>query len=973
MTGEEQTGPGREFAPADPPISGYSAALFLHETLDPPGGLAHEGVWPKAATESAVALVARLRAAGFRTALIVSGDHHGPDAHAEHNSALFDVVTRHRAGDDASATMLLEAAEELKVSPDEVVVITASAQTAGDARSAGFGLVVGVRGLVSRQQLEDAGAMVVVGDLAELDLGVSRSDPWVLRYDGFDPMHEGHREVLTALGNGYLGFRSTHPERRDDGVHYPGTYIAGVFNRTRVDVEGYQAHEEHLVNLPSWLPFDVRFGNSPWWSEQQARHADEQRRLDLRRGVLSRLVSLRDSSGDLDIVQRTFASMEDPHLVVMETTLTPRGWSGRLRVRAGVDAAIRNANTGAPFTTHLTPPDFDVLDDGLLCEVDTTQSGVRIAVAVRTEVDGAVDVLAHQRHVGTSSASEEFDLLVTDGTSIRVVKLAALVTSKDPAIASARDGAMAVLRRNTENFDTLLERHQAAWQRLWQLFEIRLHGQPDAQLMLNLHLFHLLQAISSHTGRVDAGVPARGLNGEGYRGHIFWDEMFVLPVLGQRLPEITRGLLDYRWHRLDAAREAARAAGWVGAQFPWQSGSDGREETPQQLYNQYSRRWMPDNSSRQRHVGLAVAFEAWQYFQETGDLPWLATRGADLMVEVGRYFASRASWDPEDERFHIDGVMGPDEYHDGYPEAPGEGLRDNAYTNILTAWLFARLADARELLDGHYWDDVADRLQITTSDLQRWDQLRRGLSVPFHEDRVISQFAGYDRLAEFDWADYRHRYGNIGRLDLILESEGDATNRYKLSKQADVLMLLYLLGADGLLEQLSEMEYQITRDDLRRTLQYYSHRTSHGSTLSRVVHASVWAGFDPAHSWDLFREALVADLDDTQGGTTRHGVHLGAMAGTADIVVRSFAGLTLNGGDISFSPSLPDHLTGVSFTIQHRGHCLAVTVTHTQLVVRAAPSTADPVGVRIGAIRHELAGNSTITAPSPTLSERKAQ
>lgn len=973
MTSDERVGRSSEFAFAAPPVSGYSAALFLHETLGPPVELGHEGVWPRAATESAVALVARLRAAGFRTALIISGDRHGADADAEHNPAPFDVVIRDRAGDEASATVLLEAAEELGVLPGEVVVITASADTAGAARSAGFGLVVGVRGWVSRQQLEDAGAMVVVGDLAELDLGVSRSGPWVLGYDGFDPMHEGHREVLTALGNGYLGFRSAHPERRDDGVHYPGTYVAGVFNRTRVALRGHQVDEEHMVNLPSWLPFDVQFGDSPWWSEQQARHADEQRRLDLRRGVLSRLVTLKDRSGDLDIVQRTFASMEDPHLVAMETTLTPRGWSGRLRVRAGVDAAIRNANTGAPVTTHLTPPDFTVSDDVLVCEVDTTQSGIRIALAIRTEVDGADDVLARQRHVGISSASEEFDLLVTDGTPIRVVKIAALVTSQDPAIASARDGAMAVLRRHTEHFDTLLERHHAAWQRLWQLFEVRLHGQPDTQLMLNLHLFHLLQAISPHTGRVDAGVPARGLNGEGYRGHIFWDEMFVLPVLGQRLPQITRGLLDYRWHRLDAAREAARADGWVGAQFPWQSGSDGREETPQQLYNERSRRWMPDNSLRQRHVGLAVAFEAWQYFQESGDLPWLATRGADLMVEVGRYFASRATWDPADERFHIDGVMGPDEYHDGYPKTPGEGLRDNAYTNVLTAWLFARLAEAREHLDGHYWDDVADRLQITTEDQQRWDQLRHDLSVPFHEDGIISQFAGYDRLAEFDWAGYRHRYGNIGRLDLILESEGDATNRYKLSKQADVLMLLYLLGADGLLEQLAEMGYHLTHDDLRRTLQYYSGRTSHGSTLSRVVHASVWAGFDPAHSWDLFREALVADLDDTQGGTTRHGVHLGAMAGTADIVVRSFAGLTLNGGDLSFSPSLPEHLTGVSFTIQHRGHCLAVTVTHTELVVRAAPTTAVPVGVRVGAIRHELAGGSTVTAPSPTVTERKAE
>ena len=165
--------------------------------------------------------------------------------------------------------------------------------------------------------------------------------------------------------------------------------------------------------------------------------------------------------------------------------------------------------------------------------------------------------------------------------------------------------------------------------------------------------------------------------------------------------------------------------------------------------------------------------------------------------------------------------------------------------------------------------------------------------VPFHDKGIISQFEGYSRLLELDWDRYRSLYGNIERLDLILEAEGDSPNRYRLAKQADVLMLLYLLGDDQLAALLARLGYTVTEANIARNVDYYLARTVHGSTLSRVAHASVLAAADPHRAWATFREALDADLDDTQGGTTHTGVHLGAMAGSIDVVQRSFAGLRM--------------------------------------------------------------------------------
>ena len=174
------------------------------------------------------------------------------------------------------------------------------------------------------------------------------------------------------------------------------------------------------------------------------------------------------------------------------------------------------------------------------------------------------------------------------------------------------------------------------------------------------------------------------------------------------------------------------------------------------------------------------------------------TIGMELIVEIIRCFASMATYDPEADRYDIDGVMGPDEFHDGYPGRPGSGVRNNAYTNILLAWIAGRAAALLGQLDRRDDGRTRRRLRLSGDELERWDRLSRRLRVPFHIDGVISQFEGYADLAELDWPAYRARYDDIGRLDLILAAEGDTPNRYRVSKQPDVLMLLYLLSAEDL-------------------------------------------------------------------------------------------------------------------------------------------------------------------------------
>jgi alpha,alpha-trehalase len=206
---------------------------------------------------------------------------------------------------------------------------------------------------------------------------------------------------------------------------------------------------------------------------------------------------------------------------------------------------------------------------------------------------------------------------------------------------------------------------------------------------------------------------------------------------------------------------------------------------------------------------------------------------------------------------------------------------------------------------------------------------------------VISQFEGYCELRELDWDSYRDRYGDVSRTDRILEAEGDSTDRYQVTKQADVVMLFYLFSAEELAELLERMGYTYDKQLIPRTIEYYESRTAHGSTLSRVVHSWVYARSDRQRSWHLFGSALRSDVDDVQGGTTSEGIHLGAMAGTIDLIQRCYTGLELRRDRLILNPSIPDELGSLEFAVRYRGRAVRL-----EFTPETATVSVDPVGDR---------------------------
>jgi alpha,alpha-trehalase len=779
---------------------------------------------------------------------------------------------------------------------------------------------------------------------------------WRLAYEAYEPAKEGLREALCALGNGYFVTRAAAPDSVTDSVHYPGTYLAGGYNRLVTKIEGRSIENEDLVNLPNWLVLVLRIEDGDWLRPDGVEMLEYRQELDLRNGLLLRWLRFRDAGGRTTRwEERRFVSMHDQHVAGLAVTVTPEDWSGRLTVRTALDGTVVNAGVaryrdleGRHLETIATAqPETDVI----FLQTRMVQSRREIAEATRTRFyldDAEVDPARRTEQL-RDLVAQEATLEVAAERPLLIEKLVALYSSSEPALAEA---GIEARRKVGElgRFDALLEEHRLAWKHLWEECDIEISTPHDAGVVatLHLHIFHLLQTVSYHTIDLDVGVPPRGWHGEAYRGHILWDELFIIPFLNLRIPALSRTLLRYRYRRLPEARRAARATGYKGAMFPWQSGSNGREESQKIHLNPVSGRWVPDNSNRQRHINAAIAYNVWQYYQVTEDHDFLYFYGAELFLEIARFWASIASYDRKDDRYDICGVMGPDEFHTAYPDrdpASEGGLDNNAYTNVMAAWTLMRALDVLAILPDERCRRICETIGLGQGEIEAFDEISRRLRVPFHGDGIISQFQGYGQLEEFDWESRRKRHGDIQRLDRLLEAEGNTPNRYKASKQADVLMLFYLFSSDELAQIFERLGYSFERDMITRNIDYYLERTSHGSTLSWIVDSWVLVRANRRRSWQMFCEALRSDIADIQGGTTPEGIHLGAMAGTVDLVQRCYTGIEPRGNVLHIDPSLPHELECLTTQVRYRRHILDLEIDQETLRVSSRPVAAAPVTI----------------------------
>jgi trehalose/maltose hydrolase-like predicted phosphorylase len=739
-----------------------------------------------------------------------------------------------------------------------------------------------------------------------------------LVFDNYDPADEPRRQTLMGLGNGRIFARACAPGlAADDPAH--GIRHAGLYETVTVQADR-PFSTERTVPLPAWPAVRLRIDGGPWFSLDAVRLDAYEHRLDTRRGIAARHMLFEDAAGRRsELLEERLISMARPEIAALRLTLTAHDWTGAVEVGCSFDA---------PGQAHA---------DLVLIE-GSAAGGAPVAVAFRTTVPAGPCHRAAQgdrRH-----ASEHWTGSLRPGERLVLERTTALVVGRDPAVRDVFERACAAVR-DAPAFDALADDHAAAWSGLWRQASLDVADATMAQAV-QLHAFHLLQAFSPHSVPLDAGFPARGWH-DAYDGQIFWDDVFLFPYFVLRFPALARALLIYRHRRLPAARIAAKREGLGGAMFPWRSASTGDEVTPRRQFNPVSGRWMSDDTRLERHIGSAIALNLWRYFEVTQDVEFLGDYGAELLIEIARFWASLARYDPLTDRYDIDGVIGPDEFHSIYPGATAPGLRNNAYTNAMAAWTMLRAAEVLLFLPAWRREALADALAVDEAEIASWRRIAGRTRLVF-VDGILSQFEGIDALLPFDGATYASAEPD-GRIDYLLEARDDDVNRYLVMKQPDVLMLFYLFPGNALTALLKQLGYDFDLAAMQRTAAHYLGHIVHESSLSRVVCAGAMAALDCDRSWDFFQEAMHVDLlADPHSGTDK-GLHLGAMAGTFDVVQRHYLGLDFEEGAILLQPNAPAGLPAIGFPFRYRGQSYSLSYDRGRVTLAAAAENEAAVRV----------------------------
>ncbi|RME87223.1 MAG: glycoside hydrolase family 65 protein [Anaerolineae bacterium] len=704
---------------------------------------------------------------------------------------------------------------------------------------------------------------------------------WILRQTHFDPSRLHHHETLFTVGNGYLSTRGSLEEG------FPGqwnaTLIHGLFDDAPI------VHTE-LANAPDWTALTI-FLDGERFALTRGDLLAFERTLNLRNALLTRTVRWRSPKGrEFTLRFERFASLADPHLLVLRLTVTAHDAPAELQIHAGLHACAENQGL-----LHWEVLDQDADPERVWLHLRTRHSHIELAMAAALRVASVAGIerqawdVAHHPTLGLRAR-------LLPEQPLTVEKWVTLYTSRETS--SPRAEALRSLP--TASWEDVLNAHTAAWQREWEACDIQIEGNVEDQRAVRFNLYHLLIAAPRHDERVSIG--AKALSGFGYRGHVFWDtEIFMLPFFTFTRPEIARNLLSYRWHMLPGARRKARRNGLTGAQYPWESADSGDEVTP---------RWVPSPDQRdliriwtgdiQIHVTADIAYALWQYWQVSGDRTFWQERGAEILLDTARFWASRAEWNPERERYEFTDVIGPDEYH--------EHVDNNAFTNYLARWHLRTALRTLAWLHEHAPQQaraLKAKLHLGEEEIARWREVAGRMFCPFTpETRLIEQFQGYFRRRDLDLQSFEPRQQS---MQLILGIE--QCNQTQVLKQPDVLMLLYLL------------EDEFDARTIQANYEYYTPRTDHtyGSSLGPAIQAIMACRVGRVdEAYRHFRRAAYVDLDDLRGNTA-DGIHAASAGGVWQAIVFGFAGLQLTPGGWETRPSLPPSWKSLRFRFLYRG------------------------------------------------------
>ena len=729
-------------------------------------------------------------------------------------------------------------------------------------------------------------------------------DTWTVTNTTHTPHVLGQWNSVGTISNGYLGLKGNLCEQREG--YSAVTLINGVYDELDMFSQIRASNEDRryldpryfdiagkspaVANLPSPLWMRV-FLDERELSLERGGISDFVQSLDLRTGVYRYGFDYRDGWGRTTRIEmERFASLRHAHRVFMRYSITPVDHDDTpIRVHSGVSGAVRSNTTGER--------QFQVTQ--LWAEPAERCRLVAVTPARKHEVQlGVVNRLGVGRNSGPGQGVAEHDAVYTryefvakKGETITIERAVVLTSAEDLRHRCVVEFESELDAAAEQGFDAALVEQKAAWDELWRQCDVQIDGDDPAQLGLRFCLFHLLQAAPRFTDRLS--VPVKLLTGEYYQGNTFYDtDTYILPFYTFTLPAIARTCLDFRYEGLRPGREIARALGYDGVKFAWQSGPRGEECL--------GKWWRFTHTNI--HINADVAYALMQYVWATGDEHYLADRGLDILVETARFYASRAKHDALQDAYDLIEVAGPDE---GHCEATND-----FYTNYLAARNLRWAAEAVERLatdDPDTHAAMTRRLALKPDEPANWRQVADKLTLLFDSDTKC-----YEQCADF------YQLKPVPK-DLLDDRKAwfETVFPYQALNQPDVLMAMVLFRD------------AFPPDVLRANYDYYYDKSLNFSSMSFVINSI--ASADIGRLDDAYKNFIITcgeDLDESLTGRkdTYAGLHGTAAGGAWMAAVFGFGGVHLSESGLRINPNLPEQWSELRFNLVLHGVTIRVSI-----------------------------------------------
>lgn len=743
-----------------------------------------------------------------------------------------------------------------------------------------------------------------------------RSDRWSVVRHGINPTGEASLQTIFAVGNGNIGIRGYASELPLAGP--AGIYTAGYFDKVVRPAEdpskwspfgrywGYpevaakEQIEVQIVNCPNFLQADWRLDGEPI-DFSLGTLKSLTRRLDMYGAVFVMEAHWVSPAGkEIRFTERRFASMDKLGEVRVQYTVEPLNFSGALELAAGIDTTVPTLDGPVPKQTIKPQQAAGAGPRGVAVQVAGVHEGKTAAFASsirlldREDAAYIVETAGEIPCVRTSTQIRQEQILYVE----RVATFATWRRAADP-LAQVVD---ALRSAGEVSFGDARIGHGTRWRQLWENSDIIIEGSDADQAAIRFSLYHLLIAASPDDPGVS--IAAKSLTGPGYRGMVFWDtDIHMLPFFVFTEPHLAKNLAMFRCLTLDGAREKAKAFDCEGACYPWTTGISGKEEN-ERILKLYT---------HQHHITADVAYALQQYVDATGDMDFYRDHAAEVLIETGRYWLSKAEL--HGESFSIRNAGGPDEFH--------VDCDDSAYVLHMARYNLELADRAVRWLAEHApdkLDDIRTRTSATEADFERFLEVASTLRTMAQPNGLLEQCEGFFRLSN----DY----------DMKTENDGRPMDA-QLVKQADVLMLPYLLP-----DRYSPEQVRVNWD-------YYEPRTKHASSLSHGLHGILAAELGMQEkSQDYCRRSLGMDLHDEMNNASI-GAHMAANGLNWSIMTRGYGGTRMQEGRMIVEPRLPERWNRLCYRLKFRGADAVIDIRKDSVTVTNLPTAEAPLPLHI--------------------------